>query len=139
MNATLALQTALRAELLASSPVTALLGPAAVFDDVPQGRSCPYLHLGDIETRDWSTQTRRGHEHIVSLHVWSDYRGRKQALDIIEAVDRALEGGGLALTGHGLVNLSTIFWTVLHELGNGLYHGIMRLRVVTEPNIDQGE
>jgi hypothetical protein len=139
MNATLALQTALRARLLASPAVTALLGPAAVFDDVPQGTSCPYVHLGDIETRDWSTQTRRGHEHIVSLHVWSDYRGRKQALDIIEAVDGALEGATLALAGHVLVSLSTIFWTVLHELGNGLYHGIMRLRVVTEPNIDQGE
>jgi uncharacterized protein DUF3168 len=139
MNATLALQTALRAELLASPPVTALLGAAAVFDDVPQGTRCPYLHLGDIETRDWSTQTRQGHEHIVSLHVWSDYRGRKQALDIIEAVDGALADRSLALAGHVLVSLSTIFWTVLHELGNGLYHGIMRLRVVTEPNIDQGE
>jgi hypothetical protein len=139
MNATLALQTALRGKLLASSTVTAFIGPAAVFDDVPQGTKCPYLHLGDIETRDWSTQTRRGHEHIVSLHVWSDYRGRKQALDIIEAVDGALDGASLALTGHVLVSLSAIFWTVLHELGNGLYHGIMRLRAVTEPNIDQGE
>jgi hypothetical protein len=138
MNATLALQTALRTKLLAAPQVTALLGPAAVFDDVPQGTRCPYLQLGDIETRDWSTQTRQGHEHSVTLHVWTDYRGRKQALDIIESVDAALEQPGLALAGHAVVSLRTTFWTVLHELGNGLYHGIMRLRVVTEPNT-QGE
>jgi hypothetical protein len=75
----------------------------------------------------------------VTLHVWSNHRSRKQCYELIDAIDTNLAAGGLALTGHVVVSLSTTFWTVLHELGNGLYHGIMRLRAVTEPNIDQGE
>jgi hypothetical protein len=136
---TLALQIALRSALLSAPTVTELIGPGAVLDDVPQGTRPPYLHIGDLETRDWSTQTSRGHEHFVTLHVWSNHRSRKQCYELIDAIDTTLAAGGLALTGHVLVSLSTIFWTVLHELGNGLYHGIMRLRAVTEPNIDQGE
>ncbi|HEY7764443.1 MAG TPA: DUF3168 domain-containing protein [Aestuariivirgaceae bacterium] len=134
MNATLDLQTALRKHLLSSADVTLVLGAHAVFDEVPQGTPFPYLYMGDIETRDWSTQTKRGHEHSVGIHVWSDYCGRKQALNIIEAVDTALEDAALPLADHTLISLKTLFWTVLHELNRGLYHGIMRLRVVTESN-----
>ena len=132
MNATLDLQTALRTHLLSAPEVTFVLGPDAVFDEVPQGTPFPYLFMGDIETRDWSTQTKRGYEHTVGLHIWSDYRGRKQALNIIEAVDTALDGAVLPLVDHRLISLRTLFWTVLQELNKGLYHGVMRLRVVTE-------
>jgi hypothetical protein len=105
----------------------------AVFDDVPQGTSCPYLHIAEIETRDWSTQLRPGFEHLIALHIWSDRRGRKQALDIVEAVDKALLDGALPLSHHRLVNLKTLFWTVLQETDKGLYQGLLRLRAVTEP------
>lgn len=134
MNATLDLQTALRSRLLSSPGVTFVLGPDAVFDEVPQGTPFPYLYMGDIETRDWSTQTRRGHEHTIGLHIWSDYHGRKEALNIIEAVDAALDGAALPLADHSLISMKTLFWTVLQELNKGLYHGIVRLRAVTEPN-----
>jgi len=134
MNATLDLQTALRSHLLASPGVSFVLGSGAVFDDVPQGTPFPYLFMGDIETRDWSTQLRRGHEHSIGIHIWSDQKGRKQALTIIEAVDQALDDAQLALIDHRLISMKTLFWTVLHELNKSLYHGIMRLRAVTEPN-----
>jgi len=133
MNATIDLQSALRNHLLASPGVTFALGSHAVFDDVPRGTPFPYVFLGDVETRDWSTQRSRGAEHALGLHVWSDHKGRKEALSIIDALDKALDGAALPLVAHRLVNLRTLFWTVLQDQSRGLYHGLMRLRAVTEP------
>jgi hypothetical protein len=129
----LALQTGLRTALLADTALVTALGGDQVFDDVPREAPFPYITIGDIDTRDWSTQTSRGHEHIVTLHLWSRYRGRKQVQDLIAEVDRILDGGDPPLQGHRLVNLSTVFWTAQREPDGEVYRGTVRLRAVTEP------
>jgi len=129
----LALQTGLRAALLADAGLVSALGGGQVFDDVPREAPFPYITIGDIDSRDWSTQTSRGHEHTVTLHLWSRYRGRKQVQDLIAEVDRILDGAAPPLTGHRLVNLSTVFWTAQREPDGEVYRGTMRLRAVTEP------
>jgi hypothetical protein len=134
MNASLDLQIALKTHLLSSAPVSFALGEGAVFDHVPQDTPFPYLCFGDIETRDWSTQVTRGHEHTIDLHAWSDHKGRREALDIIAAVDEALDQASLILVDHSLISLKTLFSTVLHEVNKSLYHGIIRLRAVTQQN-----
>jgi hypothetical protein len=129
----LALQTGLRAALLADTSLVTALGGEQVFDDVPREAPFPYITIGDIETRDWSTQTSRGHEHTVTVHLWSRYRGRKQVQDLIAEVDRILDGASPPLTGYRVVNLSTVFWTAQREPDGEVYRGTMRLRAVTEP------
>ena len=129
----LALQTGLRAALLADADLVTALGGQLVFDDVPREAPFPYITIGEIETRDWSTQTSRGNEHTVTVHVWSRYRGRKQVQELIGEVDRILDGTDPPLTGHRLVNLSTVFWTALREPDGEVYRGTVRLRAVTEP------
>jgi hypothetical protein len=129
----LALQTGLRIALLADAALVAALGGDQVFDDVPREAPFPYITIGDIDTRDWSTQTSRGHEHIVTLHLWSRHRGRKQVQDLIAEVDRILDGADPPLQGHRLVNLSTVFWTAQREPDGEIYRGTVRLRAVTEP------
>ena len=129
----LALQTGLRAALLADADLVTALGGEQVFDDVPRDTTFPYITIGEIETRDWSTQTSRGNEHTVTVHVWSRYRGRKQVQDLIAEVDRILDGAAPPLANQRLVNLSTIFWTALREPDGEVYRGTVRLRAVTEP------
>jgi hypothetical protein len=129
----LALQTGLRAALLADSNLVTALGGEQVFDDVPREAPFPYITIGDIDTRDWSTQTSRGHEHTVTVHLWSRYRGRKQVQELIAEVDRILDGASPPLSGYRLVNLSTVFWTAQREPDGEVYRGTMRLRAVTEP------
>ena len=129
----LALQTGLRTALLADSGLVTALGGEQVFDDVPRDVPFPYITIGDIDTRDWSTQTSRGHEHTVTLHLWSRYRGRKQVQELIGEVDRILDGASPPLTGYRVVNLSTVFWTAQREPDGEVYRGTMRLRAVTEP------
>ncbi len=132
-NPALALQTGIRAALLADSGLVTTLGGAQVFDDVPRDVPFPYITVGDIDTRDWNTQTSRGHEHTVTIHLWSRYRGRKQVQELIGEVDRILDGAAPPLSGYRLVNLSTIFWTAQREPDGQVYRGTVRLRAVTEP------
>jgi hypothetical protein len=133
ITSSLALQKAMRGKLIGHAPLVALLGRAAVFDDVPQGTAEPYVVLGEIATRDWSTKDGAGEEHFATLHVWSRERGKKEAYDIIAAIDAALDGAALTLDGHTLINLATTFWTVTREKPSELYRGVVRLRAATEP------
>jgi hypothetical protein len=131
MNSTLAVQKAVRRRLIDDPGVAAILG-GRIHDNVPQDGPLPYATVGDIETRDWSTQTSRGHEHMAAIHVWTAGHGRRLALDAIGAIDSALAAVGLDAAPHRVVTARVVFWTVLHDLENERYHGLVRLRVVTE-------
>ncbi|VAV95982.1 hypothetical protein MNBD_ALPHA08-497 [hydrothermal vent metagenome] len=132
LNPALDLQVAIHAALTSHPGTLSVLGGANVFDDVPQRTSFPYVTIGDIETRDWDTQTSIGHEHIITLHIWSDHHGRKQVQTIIGEIDDALDDSGLSLQNHMLINLHVIFWSAMRDLDDHTYHGIIRLRAVTE-------
>jgi hypothetical protein len=134
MNASLALQAAIRDRLLAHAPLAALIGANRVFDHVPQGTAEPYVAFAETETRDWSTQTHEGHEHFVTLNVWTRALGRKGTLDIVNEIDAALDGAALTLTDHRLVSLRTNFWTAAAARDGERYRGVIRLRATTEPN-----
>lgn len=131
MSAALALQAALVARLRGSAPLSALLGAEKVFDDVPQGTAPPYVALGGIATRAWDTQTSAGHEHDVTLDAWTRAAGRKPALDILAAIETALEPPP-APAGNTLVSLRIISREVRRGPGLDVYRGILRLRAVTE-------
>lgn len=131
-NSSLALQKAVHSALAADAGLAAIVG-ANVYDDVPQGTAFPYVVIGDVTTRDWSTQTQAGHEHIVVIHAWSKQRGRREVQMIIERIDAVLDDAALTLEDHQLINLRVVFWTALRDLDGASYHGVVRLRAVTEP------
>src|SRR5262245_39109584 len=133
-SASWSLQQSVFAALTADSALTSLLGGARIYDDVPQGTGLPYLTLGQSTERDWSTGTEDGNEHILTLHVWSNARGKKQAHDIIAAVRSALHDQPLTLTGHRLVNLRHEFSEARRDPDGEAIHGIARFRAVTEPS-----
>ena len=115
-----ALQRALWQRLSADAALTALLGGPHIYDHVPRSAGLPYVTLGDIRSHDWSTQTARGHEHFLMLHVWSERRGRGEVQAIMAALDQALDGADLALVSHRLVNFSLVFWDARREADVGM-------------------
>jgi hypothetical protein len=129
-NAALALHIAMRERLLAHAPLTALLGGGHVFDEVPRGSNEPYVVFAGIETRDWSVQEQKAHEHFVTLEVKTKSRGRKLAQEIAGEIEAALDGAALTLTGHVLVNLRAIFWTVARS--NETFNAVVKFRAATE-------
>lgn len=127
------LQSALWRELTANENLLGQLGGAHVYDDVPQAAVFPFVTLGDIRSNDWSTQTLKGHEHFLTLHVWSRAPGRKQVQAILQALEAALDDAALALQDHRLITLRLVFWDARRDPDGETYHGVMRFRAVTEP------
>lgn len=128
-----ALQQSIFATLAADAPLVGLLGAVRIYDDVPQGAAFPYLTFGHSIARDWSTGSEDGDEHILTLHVWSQARGKKEAHAIMDAVREALHDQALSLAGHRLVNLRHEFSEARRDPDGAVVRGITRYRAVTEP------
>ena len=72
-------------------------------------------------------------EHAVTLHAWSRYGGRAEALDIIGALREALHDAPLTVTGRKLVLLFAQFADVFRSGDGQTTLGVLRLRALTEP------
>jgi hypothetical protein len=127
------LQQSIFAALSADAVLTALLGTGRIFDDVPQGTALPYVTLGQTTLRDASTATEDGAEHSLTVHVWSDARGKKETHAILDAIRAALHDQPLALAGHRLVNLRHELSEVRRDPDGATIHGLARFRALTEP------
>ena len=105
MSAARALQEAVYEALVADAPLVALLGGAKMFDGAPKNADAPYVHLGEIVARDWSTATEAGTEISFAIVVWSRALGRSEGLTIAERVVVLLHNAALELDGFRLANL----------------------------------
>jgi hypothetical protein len=130
----LALQSAIVTALRSDAALVALTdGESRVFDDVPPRTPYPYITIGQTVERDWSTGSEAGHEHTVTLHVWSRANGRRQVHQIAAAVRQRLHNAGLDVTGHRLVNLRHEFTEARRDGDGETYRGLVRFRAATEP------
>lgn len=129
------LQKAIYAKLVADAPLLALLGGARIYDDVPRGAAFPYVTFGPSTTRDWSTGTEQGSEHVVTLRIWTKAGGEKAVHLLLEAVRAALHDVTLTLTGHRLVSLRHELSDASRASDGEIYVGVARFRAVTEPTI----
>jgi Protein of unknown function (DUF3168) len=127
------LQQSVYAALSANAPLTALLGGARIFDDVPQATPYPHVTLGQTSSSEYATGTEDGEEHILTLHVWSQGGGRGEAQRIMGAIRDALHTASLTLTGHTLVGIRQQFADVRRDPDGVTIHGLVRYRAVTEP------
>jgi len=128
-----ALQTAVHATLSADAGVLSALGGGRIYDHVPCGGPHPYVTFGETVSRDWSTGSEDGEEHLLTLHVWSQAAGRREAVEIAGAIRSALHHQALELAGHRLVSLQHESSEFRREGDGVTYRGIVRLRAVTEP------
>lgn len=128
-----ALVAAIRDGAAANAGVKALLGdPARIYDDPPPDPVFPYLTLGRIETRPVDASALGALEHAITLHVWSRYGGRAEALDVIGALRAPLHDAALSIEGRRLVFLFASFVDVFRSGDGRTTHGVLRLRAMTE-------
>ena len=132
-SAAVALRAAIRDALATDGAVTALLGGARVYDEVPRGAAFPYVTLGEARVTDYSAGGEPGEEHQLTLHAWSQQGGHREAHLIAGALLQALDDAPLSLAGHRLVNLRFAVADVRREADGRTYHALVRFRAVTEP------
>lgn len=132
MSVSLELQKAVFQTLSVNGALTALLGGARIYNDVPRGAALPYVTLGESTVRDWSTGSDAGHEHLLSIQVWSRANGEREVHQILAAVEAALDDAALTVAGARLVNLRHEFSEIRRDADGETSRGLMRLRAVTE-------
>lgn len=127
------LQKAVYDALVGNVALTTELGGARVYDAVPRGALFPYVTFGAFVTRDWSTGTEQGAEHLLTLRAWSKRGGAREVHRVLEAVRAAVDDGAFTLTGHRLVNLRHEVSDAARESDGETWSGSVRFRAVTEP------
>ena len=127
-----ALRRAMRVALLADAALSARLGANFVFDEAPAHVTPPYICFADVASRDWSTCSDSGDEHTVTLDVWSQHHGVREAAEIAELARAALDDASLALVGHRLVSLRFQTAQSAREKSGRYARVSLKFRAVTE-------
>ncbi|MBY8918064.1 DUF3168 domain-containing protein [Nitratireductor sp. L1-7-SE] len=133
LDAAFELQKAVFGELAADVALTGALGGAKLYDLAPARTAYPYVTFGPASAHDWSTDTEEGSEHFFTVNVWSNGKGRREALQLMDRIDTLLKGSSLPVAGHQLVNLRREGSEIRFDEDLIAYHGLMRFRAVIEP------
>lgn len=129
MSALWPLQKALSARWKADAALMARL-PGGIHDGAaPEGTAVPYLVIGEPTETPVEAFGASGYSDTITAHVFSEYKGRKEALEIVELMNSALTTP-LALDGHTSARLRQEFLTVLVE-EDGIRHAPVRYRAST--------
>jgi hypothetical protein len=128
---------ALRAAILAAAQgdleLASLMGGAVrLYDEAPRAAEPVYAVFGDASARDHSTASDRGHEHDASIVAWAREGSAYSALLVADRMAALLDGAGLALAGHHLVDLRVTGLDAARDDKTGLARVTLRLRAVTE-------
>lgn len=105
MSAANDLLRAIHARLSADAEVSVLVGSRVLIDRLADRMALPSIVSCEMETRDFSTSTEAGEEHLFSLAVWSEAEGRREAETIAARVRGLLDDAALVLEGAVLVSL----------------------------------
>ncbi|CDZ37503.1 DUF3168 domain-containing protein [Neorhizobium galegae] len=132
MTAGNALLQAIHQTLAADAALAAIVGADGIRDRLLPRPKLPCVVFGEMETRDFSTASEAGEEHLLVLEIWSDGEGRRQAQEIAGLVHALLHDAALALEGAVLVNLQQVSMRTRREPKTKFYLAEMRFRAVTE-------
>lgn len=108
-RAALTLQRRLLARLAADAELVRLLGGTGrVLDRRPPG--LPFVLVGPVDSRDLSTATETGEEHLLTLEVWTGADEPGLGLEIAAAIRAALVPLPVASRGPPLVSGPDFLW-----------------------------
>ena len=114
-----------------SGSVTGIDGASvSVYDDVPEGTAYPYVVIGEETSANDGTKDIDAVEYTLTLHVWSQYRGRREIKEIMQSVYDLLHDAAITVAGASLANIRQEFNNTLMENDGITRHGVMRFRAV---------
>ena len=105
MSAAGALQKAVFAKLAGDAALTVLIGPDGVHDHLKARSHRPCVFIAGIDSRDASTASETGEEHLVTLEVLTHEGASRIAQEIAGRVRTLLDDTPLVLTGFALVSI----------------------------------
>ncbi|HEU0118813.1 MAG TPA: DUF3168 domain-containing protein [Alphaproteobacteria bacterium] len=132
-DALFSVQEAVLSALTASSEVQSVLGsPARVYDHVPVGAVFPYAVFGPLHIAPYDTKTEIGFEQIVTLNIWSRYRGAKEVKDIFQAIYDTLHRATLSVAGEVFLSCEFHSADIMPDSDGLTYQGEVRYAIITQ-------
>lgn len=101
-----------------------------VFDYVPEKTKTPYVTFGHVLSSSSETKTDDGEKISVTLEIWSENKGRKEAILIINAIEKILKAE-VELDTAFLISQKVINREVWEE-AYGLYHATVEIEFEIE-------
>jgi len=104
-----------------------------VYDSNPQSAPYPYVIMGEITARDWSDKFEPGQEVYSTIHIWSQYAGRKEADEMADSVLQALTLSALDLAPSFRAVLDGFdSYDLIIDIDGKTRHGIIKMRYLIE-------
>lgn len=102
-----------------------------VYDYVPEPATYPYVSVGEaIETPD-NSHGEFGRSVLITVHVWSIYRGFAEALGIARQLVELLDHRPLTPAGHAAVAVRFEQLQTLRDPDPQVRHVPVQFRVIT--------
>lgn len=87
--------------------------------------------MGEIEENDRGTKTYVGSESYLTFHIWSDYPGKLEVINIVSRIRALLHQAELSLTGHRLILLRFHDLRILMDADGETRHAILEFKAYT--------
>ncbi|WP_299514835.1 DUF3168 domain-containing protein [uncultured Rummeliibacillus sp.] len=98
-----------------------------VCDYVPADIPYPYIVIGEPRTDPFTVKNSDIVDVFITLHIWSNYKGKKEAYDILTACHEAFLIK-LDITGYTVNNTSWSDARVFDDIDGVLRHGVLTLK-----------
>jgi hypothetical protein len=103
-----------------------------VYDHVPQKTAYPYVVVGDDTVVPWDTDDSLGTEATVTVHAWSQYRGRAEVKELLQKIYLALHRQDVAVENAHTIESIAEFQQTIVESDGLTRHGIIRFRITVD-------
>ena len=104
-----------------------------IYDDLPKQAAFPYIVMGEMTAVDWSDKFEPGQEVYSTKHIWSQYRGKKEVVEMGDAILQALTKSALDLSPNFRAVLDELDTNeVIMDIDGKTRHGILRTRYLIE-------
>ena len=114
---------------------TALTGASVaggrVYDHVPQDVTFPYVRIGESNAQPDDADLVDGTDELLTIHIWSRYRGQKEIKQIMDAIHTVLHHQDLTVTGRTHAHTSVAGVQSFLDPDGLTQHGVMQIRILS--------
>jgi hypothetical protein len=107
-----------------------------VYDNVPQASAYPYVVIGNDTSIPFDTDNSIGSESTLTIHVWSQYRGKMEVKEILQEIYDQLNRANIAVSDCHLIECIAEFQETFLESDGLTRHGVIRFRIIVEADAD---
>lgn len=100
-----------------------------VYDEAPETAVAPYVTLGDPSENRSDQHDAQGLDVDLELHVWSRYRGYKEAAEIVQLIHDELDRKALTVSGFRNVSIAADGARYMRDPDPELRHAVAPFRV----------